>query len=189
MGTRSRATIPAPRIADGARLNVQPDPPFRIRGLIRSVYLPSLLHATGYGMLAPALPLFARELDIDFGLIGLLVSMQGFGAMVSDIPAGLLVARIGGRAAMALGICASALGAIALGISQTPLQLFVAVPLVGVGLATWATSRLAYVADAAPVEQRGRALALVGGSSRVGMTAGPILGPGYAEPQGFAGLR
>ena len=49
----------------------------------------------------------------------------------------------------------------------------------------WATSRLAFVADVAPVEQRGRALALVGGSSRVGMTLGPILGGVLGETFGI----
>ena len=166
-------------------MDVTAQEPFRPRSLIRTVYAPSLLHAAGYGMLAPAVPLFASQLDITFGLIGLIVSMQGIGAMATDIPAGLLVTRVGGRTAMVIGICASALGAIVLGLSQTPAQLFVAVPLVGVGLATWATTRLAYVADVAPVEQRGRALALVGGAVRAGMTVGPILGGVIGEAFGI----
>lgn len=155
----------------------EPGPePFRTRLLIRGVYAPSLMHAVGFGMLAPAIPLFARQLDVSFGMIGLLVSLQGIGAMLSDVPAGLLVSRFGARRVMSLGLASSALGAVALGISQTPAQLFLGIPLIGIGLASWATSRLAYVASVAPVEQRGRALALVGGMGRIGMTAGPIAG-------------
>jgi MFS family permease len=136
-------------------------------------------------MLSPALPLFARDLEVSLALIGLLASLQGVGAALTNVPSGLLVARIGGRRAMALGLVASGLGALALGISQSGGQLFLAVPLVGVGLSIWATSRLAFVADVAPVEQRGRALALVGGSSRVGMTLGPILGGVLGETFGI----
>ena len=149
---------------------------FSPRELVRLVYAPTLLHAAGYGMLAPAIPLYAQELDVPFGWIGLLVAVQGLGAIASDVPAGVLVSRVGGRVGMSIGMLASGLGAVALGFGDTPLQLFAAVPLVGVGIATWGTSRLAYVANAAPVEQRGRALALVGGASRVGMMIGPIIG-------------
>jgi len=158
---------------------------FPLRRLIRTVYAPSLLHAAGIGMLGPAIPLFALQLDVPLGLIGLLMAVQGIGAVLADIPAGLLMSRFGGRVAMSIGVTASAAGAVALGLSQTPLQLFLAVPLVGIGLAIWATSRLTYVAQAVPIEWRGRALALVGGSGRVGMTVGPILGGLLGESFGI----
>ena len=49
---------------------------FSPRELVRLVYAPTLLHAAGYGMLAPAIPLYAQELDLPFGWIGLLVAVQ-----------------------------------------------------------------------------------------------------------------
>ncbi len=150
--------------------------PFSRRRLVSSVYAPSLLHAAGYGMLVPAIPLYAQQLDVPLGLIGLLVAVQGIGAMVTDVPAALAAARLGGQRAMALGVAASVAGGLALALSESPAQLFMAIPLVGIGSAAWATARLSYVADVAPVEQRGRALAVVGGSSRIGLTFGPIAG-------------
>ena len=51
-----------------------PSSPYSDQGLIRSVYGPSLLHAAGYGMLAPAIPLFADQLSVSLGLIGALGS-------------------------------------------------------------------------------------------------------------------
>jgi len=143
---------------------------------VPSLHVPSLLHAAGYGMLAPAVPLYANALDVPVGWIGLLVSLQGLGAMASDVPSGLLAARFGGRAAMSGGLALSGIGALGLALASDPAGLFLAVPLVGIGLAAWATTRLTYVTDIVPLEQRGRALALVGGSSRIGMTVGPILG-------------
>lgn len=169
----------------GGRLSGSSDEGFRLRRLVRTVYAPSLLHAAGMGMLGPAIPLYALQLELPLGLIGLLMAVQGIGAVLSDIPAGILVSRLGGRAAMSIGVTISGAGAVALGLSHTTLQLFLAVFLVGVGLAIWATSRLAYVAQAAPVEWRGRALALVGGAGRVGMTAGPILGGVLGETFGI----
>jgi MFS family permease len=162
-------------------LSEPPGSAYSSQGLIRNVYGPSLLHAAGYGMLAPAIPLFATQLDVSVGLIGALVALQGLGQMSADIPVGLLVGRIGGRAAMALGVACAALAGVVLGFSTSSAQLFFAVPLVGVAVATWATARLAYVADVAPTDQRGRALSLVGGASRIGMTAGPIAGGFLSE--------
>ena len=158
-----------------------PGSAYSSQGLIRNVYGPSLLHAAGYGMLAPAIPLFAQQLDVSVGLIGALVALQGMGQMSADLPVGLLVGRIGGRAVMALGVACASLAGIALGLSANSTHLFIAVPFVGVAVATWATARLAYVADVAPADQRGRALSLVGGSSRIGMTVGPILGGFLSE--------
>ena len=131
---------------------------FRAGPLIRTVYAPSLLHAIGGGMLLPAIPLFAQELGISLGLIGMLASIQGLGSVACNVPAGLLVARVGGRNAMLVGIVASGLGSLALALAQNPTQLFLAVPIEGAGLALWATSRLAYVTDVTAVHQRGRAL-------------------------------
>ena len=158
---------------------------FSRRQLISNVYAPTLLHAAGYGMLSPAIPLYAHQLDISLGLIGLLVAVQGIGAMATDVPAALITARIGGRRAMALGTAASVAGALALGLSESALQLFLAIPLIGIGTAGLGMARLSYVADVAPVEQRGRALAVVGGSSRIGMTLGPILGGLLGEALGL----
>jgi len=149
---------------------------FSPRQLIPAVYAPSLLHAVGAGMLGPALPLYAHELEISLLSIGMLAALQGLGAVAMDVPAGLLVSRIGGRAAMSLGMLASGAGSLALALSTTPNQLFLAVPLAGAGTAIWATSRLAHVADVAPAEQRGRALAMVGGTGRIGLAVGPVIG-------------
>jgi len=43
-------------------------------------------------------------------------------------------------------------------------------------LGVLAAARLAYVSEVVPIEQRGRALSLVGESNRLGLFLGPILG-------------
>jgi MFS family permease len=46
----------------------------------------------------------------------------------------------------------------------------------GGGWAFWQVARLAYVTEVTPIEQRGRALSILGGVSRAGTFVGPILG-------------
>ena len=153
--------------------------------MLRSAYLPTLIHAAGYSMLGPAVPLYASAQGLEVGLIGALVAVQGLSQMAANIPAGLLAARIGGRRAMALGAVVSAAGALMLGLPVGPLALFGGIGVLGVGIAIWATTRLAYVADAVPYEQRGRAMSMVGGASRFGMTIGPIVGGLLSERFGL----
>jgi MFS family permease len=50
----------------------------------------------------------------------------------------------------------------------------------GLGLGVWGLARLIYLADAVPVERRGRVLASVAGVHRVGMLIGPALA-GFAS--------
>ena len=150
--------------------------PASSRPLLLGVYGPAFLHAVGFGMLAPAIPLFAQHLGMSLVGIGALVALRGVGAMAADVPAGAISARLGGRRGILIGLTVSALAGLALASSRSPLHLFLAIPLLGVGMATWLTSRITYVADRVASDERGRALATVGGVSRIGMTLGPIVG-------------
>ena len=173
-----------------SRAAPQPSPgteaaPFQLRRLALSVYIPTLLYAVGQGIAIPVVPLFAKDLGAGLALAGLVVTMRGVGSMIADVPAGLLVSRVGGRGAMLVGGIATALACIGIALSPNVLMLTVFVVVTGMGQAIWVVSRLAYIAGAAPVAQRGRAISLVGGSSRIGTFVGPILGGGAASAFGL----
>ena len=156
--------------------------PFRLRSLSRGVYAPSLVYALGRGMMIPAVPLFAEDLGSALGLIGLVVATRSIGATVFDIPAGLLTTRIGARNAMALGSAGVAAAALATAFAGSAQYLLLTMPLLGASETTFQISRLALVSGAVPVSHRGRAISLIGGTSRIGTFLGPIAG-------GFAGLQ
>ena len=71
--------------------------------------------------------------------------------------------------------------AAAMGFSTGPATLGLFTLLNGVAFALWHVSRLAYMTETVPVEYRGRALSLVGGVTRVGFFAGPIVGGAIAQ--------
>lgn len=56
----------------------------------------------------------------------------------------------------------------------------------GIGTALWALSRHAYIARAAPISQRGKALSMFGGINRLGIFAGPAIGGFLTD---FAGIN
>lgn len=151
-------------------------PVFRIRSLFASVYLPTFLFAVGQGAVIPILPLYALELGASVAFAGVLVALRGIGTMVFDIPAGVLVTRLGERGAMLVGTVALAIVAVGAGLTSSPYVLAPLVFIMGCSWAIWMLARLSYATDASPIEQRGRVLSLLGGSNRVGNFVGPFVG-------------
>ena len=159
---------------------------FRISSLIWSVYAPSLLLAIGSGFLLPVLPRFASDLGAGIGLIGLTIAAVGIGNMAGDVPAGMLVERIGRKRAMLVATAGIGLTAVGAGFSPNLPMLLTMRLLAGVFMAVWGVSRHVYITGIVPNRQRGRALAMFGGAMRIGSFLGPLAG-GYVGQ--FAGLQ
>lgn len=160
--------------------NVSPQP-FRIRSLTVSVYLPTFLFAVGQGAVIPVMPLYAIELGASVAFAGLLVALRGIGTMAFDIPAGIMVSRLGERWTMLIASLALVLIAIGIALAPRPLVLAPLVFLMGCTWAIWMLARLSYATDITPLDQRGRVLSLIGGSNRIGNFAGPFLGAAAAS--------
>ena len=169
---------------------VEPSAPFRLRPLILTVYLPTFLIALGQGAVLPVLPLLAKDLGAGIGMAGLVFAMRGIGTMVFDVPAGVAASRFGDRRTLLIGAGAIAIVSIGSGASTSVLQLAVFTFLYGAGNAVFQIARLAYIAEVAPTHQRGRVIALMGGTNRIATFAGPIAGgllaKGFGLPAAFA---
>ena len=158
-----------------------------VRSLIWSVYAPSFLLSFGQGILIPVLPGFAKEeMAASIGLIGLVIAARYIGTMIFDVPAGILVGRIGLRKTMTAGVLLFAIAAIWAGMSPNFSSLMAARLLAGASYALWSISRHSYIAAVVPMDVRGRALALFGGLSRIATILGPLIGGILAE---FVGIR
>jgi MFS family permease len=160
--------------------------PFRIRSLTGSVYLPNLLFAIGQGAAIPVIALVALDLGASPALAGAIVALRGIGTLLFDIPAGLVVARIGERWSMLLATVSLAL--VAVGISLGPsVEVFaVLVFLLGCSWSVWALARLTFATEATPLRQRGRVMSIMGGTMRIGQFIGPLLGGLVIIPFGLA---
>ena len=141
------------------------------------MYAPSFLLAFGQGLLIPVLPIFARdELFATDAMVGLTVGARHIGTLAFDVPAGILVSRFGMWRTMVVGISLFAVAALAAANSPNLGLLFVARLAAGGSFAFWMISRHAYIADAVPARNRGKALSLYGGTSRIAAIAGPTVG-------------
>jgi MFS family permease len=152
-----------------------------------SVYVPSFLLSVGQGILIPVLPGFAKqEMAATIGLIGVVIAARHIGTMIFDVPAGILVTRLGLRRTMLGGVILFGIAAVWAGISPNVTSLIAARLLAGVSFALWSISRHTYIASAVPIDVRGRALSLFGGISRIATILGPLLGGVLAE---YVGIR
>jgi MFS family permease len=153
--------------------------------LLLPFYLPSLLYAFAQGLLAPILPLYVADLGVSYGLIGIVLAGESLGALISDVPVGILLGRLGRKRVMSLGLSCAALSTTALFWTSSIPQLLILRLVSGFGRAAFSVARHAYAADATAVSGRGRAIALLGGVFRVGSFAGPAIGGSLAAAFGL----
>ncbi len=144
--------------------------------IVLPVYAPTMLLAIGSGMLAPILPLYAASFGASYGMIGLVLGIRGLGTILGDIPAGLLLRRVGQRRLMIVGLICIAICGLAMSTAQALWMLLLYGLVEGMGGALWNISRHAYLTDNAPLGQRGRAIATFGGIFRTGNLVGQALG-------------
>jgi MFS family permease len=144
--------------------------------LIFSIYVPTFLLSFCRGLLVPILPLYADSFGISFGFVGMVLASEGLGTLVGDLPAGILIGRLGRKRSMIIGIVCMGLSTLAFSWAQSAYELIIYGFGVGLGGALWNIARHAYLADVAPVAGRGQAIAIFGGINRIGRFAGPFIG-------------
>jgi MFS family permease len=151
-------------------------PPVDRRTLILAVYLPTALLAFGQGILLVTIPVYAASLGIAYTAVSVIAAAAAIGTLLTDVPAGVVLQRIGLRRSMLIGSAMVVLGTFGLALPIPVEAMVVLRVLAGIGIALWGLSRHAFIAGAIPVAQRGRAIATFGGINRVGTFGGPILG-------------
>src|SRR5215217_8498065 len=128
--------------------------------LLLTVYIPAALLAFGQGILITTLPLYVASLDVSYSKVSLVIGAAALGTLVTDVPAGALVGRLGLRPTMLLGTSMVGLGTLALALFEEIPLLVAARIAAGIGTALWGLSRHAFVASAIPISMRGRAISV-----------------------------
>ena len=149
------------------------------------IYSPSILLAFGQGVLIPILPLYVNSFDVSYGLIGIVLASSGFGTLVGNIPAGILLSRISQRNVMVISVATIAFSLLAMSWAQSVYELILYGLLNGLGTALWNISRYLYITNAVVTEERGRAIASFGGVTRIGIFIGPFIGGWIASLYGL----
>jgi MFS family permease len=151
---------------------------FRFRDIWLVAHGPSLVSAVGHGAILPVLALRARDLGADVSTAAAVVALTGAGMLLASLPAGALVARIGERRALVAAGFVDALAMAFAALTDSVLGLAVGVLLSGVCWTLFLIARQGFMIEVVPVTHRARAMSLLGGSYRVGVLIGPLVGAG-----------
>lgn len=139
------------------------------------VYAPTALYSMGQGAVVPVLPSIAAALGADIAVAALIAAALVVGQLCGNLPAGSLVARIGERRSMVGAAAVSLVGVAAMLFAGHIAVLGLGTFLVGMCASVFALARHAFMTARVPFARRARALALVGGSFRLGTFTGPLV--------------
>lgn len=159
-----------------------------IHRLVFAVYLPTLILSICTGLLLPVLPVYVSTFEVGLGLVGLVLAGEAIGMLVMDIPAGRLLVQLDRKWLMIAGLVLLASSVLALGWTQTIWQVLFCRLVAGGGAAIWNISRHAYITEVTKRQARGRAIALFGGTNRLGVFIGPVIGGAVAARFGFSAV-
>jgi MFS family permease len=130
----------------------------------------------GQGIYILTVPYFAASFGVSLILINVAITMTSLGNLAGNLPAGILLSRVVPWKVMILGSLVLALSSFATGM-WVSFPVLVALRFIGgLGLALAFLSRYTFVAETVPAIHRGRASAMFGGTMRMGLFAGPLLG-------------
>ena len=132
--------------------------------------------ALGFGIVAPAIPAFARQFGVSVAAAAGVISVFALLRVVGALPAGRLVDRFGEPGVMAAGIAIVAVSSVLAGFSRSFAELMVLRGSGGLGSAMFSVSAQALLLGRVPAGQRGRASGLYSGGFLLGGISGPAVG-------------
>ncbi|MBX6371755.1 MAG: MFS transporter [Acidothermus sp.] len=150
-----------------------------LRDLPRPVVVLSVVAfwvAVGFGVVVPALPLFAHEFGASKAEVGAVLSAFAGVRFLSALGVGRWVDVVGERLVLAGGIAVVAVSSVLAGLAHSYLQLLVLRGIGGFGSAMFTVGGLALLLRAAGPEHRARAAGMFQGGFLLGGIAGPVLG-------------
>lgn len=132
--------------------------------------------ALGFGILIPAIPVFARSFGVTALEASAVVSVFALVRFLTSPLAGALVDRMGERVVLTSGLLIVSLSSIAAGFSQTFTQLLILRGVGGLGSSMFTVSAMALLLRVVDSSQRGRAAGAFQGGFLLGGVAGPAVG-------------
>ena len=132
--------------------------------------------AIGFGLIIPAIPIFAASFGVNKTAIGLIVSAFAIMRFSSGLISGKLVDRFGERAVLGFGLFMVSFFTLLTALSQNYNQLLIFRTLGGLGSSMFSVSAGSLLMRSVSDDVRARAQSLYNGGFLVGGVAGPAFG-------------
>lgn len=136
----------------------------------------------GFGMVFPLLPYYARRLDAEDWMIGLMIAIFSIAQLASAPLWGRVSDRYGRRAVIIIGLSTAGIAFTVFAVATSYWWLFASRLVQGIGGGTTGVLQ-AYVADVSAPKDRARALGWLSASTSAGVMVGPAIGSlAFTEP-------
>lgn len=136
----------------------------------------SFVIALGFGLVAPALPQFARSFDVSVTAATIVISSFAFMRLVFAPMSGTLVQKLGERPVYIVGLLIVAVSTGACAFAGEYWQLLLFRSLGGIGSTMFTVSALGLIIRMSPSDSRGRVSGLYATSFLMGSIGGPLVG-------------
>ena len=150
-----------------------------MRSHLAILFLTVFIDLLGFGLVIPILPTYATQLGASPLQVGLIAAVYALMNFIFSPFWGTISDRVGRRPVIAWTVFITAGAFLMLAHAYTLTLLFVARMLAGIGSANIAASQ-AYITDVTPVENRAKALGMIGAAFGLGFIFGPPVG-GYIK--------
>jgi MFS family permease len=140
----------------------------------------------GIAMVLPILPVYLTDSGLSYSVASVVLAGGGLGAMLGGLPVGAMLGRLGEYRVLLISLTAMALATAALGLTTAVIGLTAMRVAHGVGQIGLRLSRQTFITRTVDTDMRGRSMALMGGSARLSMLIGPILGGVLVDQIGYS---
>ena len=148
---------------------------FDLKAIAIPAYGPALFFGAAEGVLFPVIPASAHGRGAGIALAAFVAMLLGLGSWAFNVPAGIMVSKMGERRALLIAGVVGALGAL-LALIPSLIALMAGMFILGLASAVYLLARQKYLTEAVPMSFRARALSLLGGVNRIGVFVGPMVG-------------
>lgn len=132
--------------------------------------------AVGFGVIVPALPLYAKSFGATNTAVGLIISMFAVARFSSGLLSGKLVDRFGERIVFTVGILMVSFFTLLCAIAQSFEQLLIFRSAGGLGSSMFSVAASSIIMRSVGDDERGRAQSVYNGSFMLGGITGPAIG-------------
>ena len=151
----------------------------RTETLPREVYILSVVSffvAVGFGLIVPAIPLFAQTFGVNKTAVGFIISTFALARFASGLISGKLVDRFGERLVLGTGLFLVAISSLLSGLAQSYWQLLVFRSAGGLGSSMFSVAASALLMRSVSDNQLGRAQSMYNSGFLIGGITGPSFG-------------
>ena len=141
----------------------------------------AFLVAAGFGLIAPATPIFARSFNVSQAAAGAVVSLFAFARFSTGLTGGKLVDRFGAHRTMPAGLFIVSFSALLAAFSQSYWQLLFFRGAGGFGSAVYTVSATTILMRVVSDDQRGQAQSTFNSGYLFGSVTGPLFGGALIE--------